>query len=107
MSEGLCTEVPVRVVSASIPSALRRPPSMHHCNAIIAKVVGHMLKEMRLRAKLSQSEVAKRIGSHRPIISRSERGMHVTSLEVLVKQVHACGGELGAVLTAIDRGLGR
>lgn len=48
-------------------------------------VVGVRIKNLRKKAGLSQSELAERIGTDAPLISRYERGVTLPSIEVLIK----------------------
>jgi transcriptional regulator with XRE-family HTH domain len=58
-------------------------------------VSGDLLREARLRAALTQAELADRAGIARSQISRYERGSVLPSLETLRRLVRACGLELG------------
>ena len=58
-------------------------------------VSGDLLREARLRADLTQGELAERAGTARSQISRYERGDVLPSLETLRRLVRACGLELG------------
>jgi transcriptional regulator with XRE-family HTH domain len=58
-------------------------------------VSGSLLREARLRAGLTQAELAERSGTARSQISRYERGDVLPSLEVLRRLIRACGLELG------------
>jgi transcriptional regulator with XRE-family HTH domain len=64
---------------------------------------GDLLREARLRAGLTQSELAERSGTARSQISRYERGDVLPSLETLRRLVRACGLELGFRLFEADR----
>ena len=68
----------------------------------IRTFVGAELRRLRLRAGLAQDDVATALGSHRPIISRNERGLHAMALEHIDRQARACGGSLAHVLYAYD-----
>lgn len=57
-------------------------------------ISGDILREARLRAGLSQGELARRAGTHRSAIGRWERGEALPSLEKLRELVRACGLEL-------------
>jgi transcriptional regulator with XRE-family HTH domain len=57
-------------------------------------ISGDILHEARLRAGLSQAELARRAGTHRSAIGRWERGEALPSLEKLRELVRACGLEL-------------
>ena len=58
-------------------------------------VSGDLLREARLRAGLTQAELAERVGTARSQISRYERGEVLPSLETLRRLIRACGLELG------------
>ncbi len=58
-------------------------------------VSGDLLREARLRAGLTQTELAQRVGTARSQISRYERGDVLPSLETLRRLIRACGLELG------------
>jgi transcriptional regulator with XRE-family HTH domain len=62
---------------------------------IDAMVSGDLLREARLRAGLTQVELAQRVGTARSQISRYERGDVLPSLETLRRLIRACGLELG------------
>lgn len=72
---------------------------------LLAYAVGHALRNMRLDCGLSQRELAQRIGSHRAIVGRVERGVHSTRIWVAARHAHACGRSLLEVLAAIDAAL--
>jgi transcriptional regulator with XRE-family HTH domain len=57
-------------------------------------VSGDLLREARLRAGLSQAELARRAGKATSVIGRWERGEVRPSLETLRELVDACGLEL-------------
>jgi transcriptional regulator with XRE-family HTH domain len=65
-------------------------------------VSGDLLREARLRAGLTQAELADRAGTARTQISRYERGQVLPSLETLRRLVRACGLELGFRLYNAD-----
>ena len=53
-----------------------------------------MIREARLRARLSQAELAERTGRDRSVIARWEQGVVAPSVETLVELVRACGFDL-------------
>jgi transcriptional regulator with XRE-family HTH domain len=61
-----------------------------------------LIREARLRAGLSQSQLGRRLGKHPTVISRWERGIVVPSLETLREVVRACGLELTTGLANAD-----
>lgn len=65
-------------------------------------VSGDLLREARLRAGLSQAELARRAGKARSAIGRWERGEVLPSFETLRELVRACGLELGYGLYEYD-----
>ena len=66
-----------------------------------------LLREARLRAGLSQTDLAKRAGTAPSAISRWERGDVEPSLERLIRLVRAAGYELTVgLVTADDHDLG-
>lgn len=58
-----------------------------------------VLREARLRAGLTQRELAERTGTTQPAVSRWETGRVRPSLETLRTLIQACGLELRLVLT--------
>lgn len=72
----------------------------------IAAAAGAELRRLRVCAGLSHSEVARLIESHRPIVGRIERGVHVPDVETCALHAAVCGGSLLNVLRAVDRALG-
>jgi transcriptional regulator with XRE-family HTH domain len=65
-------------------------------------VSGDLLREARLRAGLTQAELAQRAATARSQISRYERGDVLPSLETLRRLVRACGLELGFRIYNVD-----
>jgi len=53
--------------------------------------LGARLKQLRIEAGLTQAELARRTGIHRPNIARVEAGRHTPSLETLSKLATAIG----------------
>ena len=61
------------------------------CNAFI---IGEQLKDERLRAGLTQEQLAKRIGTKKSFISRVERGHADIQLSTLVKLFRGLGRQI-------------
>ncbi len=61
-----------------------------------------LIREARLRAGLTQYELAERTGRDRSVIARWEQGAVAPSLETLVELVRACGFELPLELIPRD-----
>ena len=61
-----------------------------------------LIREARLRAGLTQYELAERSGRDRSVIARWEQGTVAPSIESLVELVRACGFELPLELVPHD-----
>lgn len=61
-----------------------------------------LIREARLRASLTQYELAERTGRDRSVIARWEQGAVAPSIETLVELVRACGFELPLELVPRD-----
>ena len=62
-----------------------------------------LLREARLRAGLSQLELAERSGKGRVQIGRWEIGTVAPSLDTLIELIHACGLDLPLTLVELPR----
>ncbi|HEV8250135.1 MAG TPA: helix-turn-helix transcriptional regulator [Gaiellaceae bacterium] len=63
---------------------------------------GPLIREARLRAKLTQAELAQRTGRERSVIARWEQGAVSPSIDNLLAVVHACGFDLPLALVPRD-----
>lgn len=63
-----------------------------------------MLREARLRAGLSQLELAEVSGKDRTVIARYEQGVVAPSIDTLVELVRACGFDIPLELVVYDPG---
>jgi DNA-binding XRE family transcriptional regulator len=70
--------------------------------AIDGEKLGARLRELRLAAGLTQAELARRTGIHRPNIARVEAGRHTPSLETLARIANAIG--VSTTLVLVSRG---
>jgi len=61
--------------------------------------LGARLRKLRLEAGLTQAELARRTGIHRPNIARVEAGRHTPSLETLAKFSSAIGVPTSRILS--------
>ncbi len=61
-----------------------------------------LIREARLRAGLTQQELAARSGRERSVIARWEQGVVSPSLETLLELVQACGFDLPLELVPHD-----
>ncbi len=68
----------------------------------IALLVGRRIRSLRRERKLSQYELAARVGTYRPVIARLETGRHEPSLEVLRPVARALRIDLQTLLEGID-----
>src|SRR6266496_1208408 len=66
---------------------------------------GDLIREARLRAGLTQYELAERCGRDRSVIARWEQGTVAPSVETLVELVRACGFDLPLELVPRDPAL--
>lgn len=71
--------------------------------AIDGEKLGARLRELRLAAGLTQAELARRTGIHRPNIARVEAGRHTPSLETLARIANAIGVSTTHVLVSRER----
>lgn len=61
-----------------------------------------LIRSARRLAGLSQEELAKRVGTRQPVVSRWERGIDEPRLSTLERVADACGFRLALTLEAID-----
>jgi transcriptional regulator with XRE-family HTH domain len=61
-----------------------------------------LIREARLRAGLTQTELAERTGRDRSVVARWEQAVVAPSLETLLELVRACGFDLPLELVAYD-----
>ena len=64
---------------------------------------GMIIRDARLRARLSQAELGARVGRDRAQIARWESDDVQPAFETLVELVEACGFEFDFVLSPIER----
>jgi DNA-binding XRE family transcriptional regulator len=86
----------------AISVAKAPPPSANGSSngaAIDGTRLGARLRELRLEAGLTQAELARRTGIHRPNIARVEAGRHTPSLETLARLAMAMGVSTTRVLS--------
>jgi transcriptional regulator with XRE-family HTH domain len=61
-----------------------------------------LIREARLRAGMSQQELAARSGKERTVIARWEQGTNAPSLDTLIDVLRACGYDVPLNLVAYD-----
>lgn len=83
-------EKTIEITSAFVAqkSLLRRANGIGPVDGVM---LGKRIRELRLAAGLTQAELARRTGIHRPNIARVEAGRHTPSLETLARLAHAIG----------------
>jgi len=90
--------------SAVVSVAGQPTQSVHNgldgAGAVDGARLGARLRELRLAAGLTQAELARRTGIHRPNIARVEAGRHTPSLETLARLATAIGVPTTTVLSA-------
>jgi len=86
-------------------ASLHAASEMTHAPADVAidgERLGARLRELRLAAGLTQAELARRTGIHRPNIARVEAGRHTPSLETLARIANAIGVSTTHVLVSSE-----
>lgn len=63
---------------------------------------GHLIKEARKRAGLSQRELARRLSTSQSVIARWESGARSPTMETVTRALKACGLELQVALAPRD-----
>ncbi len=63
-----------------------------------------MIREARLRAGLSQQQLASKSGKDRTVIARWEQGLVAPSIDTLVDLLRSCGYDISLELVEYDPG---
>ena len=63
---------------------------------------GELIREARLRAELTQVELARRLKTGQPVIARWESGSRSPRFETVVKAIRACGLDLSVGIYNFD-----
>src|ERR687891_2227479 len=74
------------------------------CSTLALMRSADLIREARLRAGLTQYELAERSGRDRSVIARWEQGAVAPSVETLLELVRACGFDLPLDLVLFDHG---
>lgn len=61
-----------------------------------------IIREARLRAGLTQAELAEKAGRDRTVVARWEQGLVAPSVDTLVELVQACGFDLPLEIVPFD-----
>ncbi len=64
---------------------------------------GELIREARMRAGLTQTQLSELTGRDRSVIARWEQGQISPPVESLLEIIHACGFDLPFVLVPIDK----
>ena len=81
----------------------RRPAATHPAPDIdIGAKVGLCVREVRLELGLTQAELSRRTGIHRPNIARLENARHAPSLETVYRVAYALGVQVTSLLADLD-----
>jgi len=97
------SEFTLRAVAAIASAATARPSvaptnGSHELTPIDGVRLGRRLRALRMAAGLTQAELARRTGIHRPNIARVEAGRHTPSLDTLARLASAIGVPTTSVL---------
>ena len=65
---------------------------------------GSVIRRARLRAGLSQAELARRLATKQPVIARWESGARTPTIETVARAVGACGLVLDVAVGEPDAG---
>lgn len=69
----------------------------------ISSIIGSNIRRYRELAGITQDELAWRVGSHRPIVSRAERGTHELELKAIYAYADALDIPVGLLIEGIDQ----
>ena len=68
---------------------MKQPPAMLY--SALARTLGRALKAARLDAGMSQAAVAEHLATHRPIVARNERGIHLQRADLFFAHARVVG----------------
>lgn len=86
----------------SAPLFTKPCPEMVDFSAPPQKRLGQYIRQLRIDAEITQTEMARRCKTHRPIVGRWESGLHHLTLEVLVRIAAALDLEIETLLVVED-----
>ncbi len=81
----------------------RAQPALWVDGTVLARTVGRALRAARLARGLTQHDVARALGTHRPIVARTEAGRHMSTLDRITRHALVVGltlDDLGALIDA-------
>lgn len=65
-------------------------------------MTGQLIRKARASAGLTQRELARRLGTHQPVVARWETGRTQPDFDTVVRAVEACGLDLHVELRSVD-----
>lgn len=65
-------------------------------------MTGNLIVEARRRAGITQRELARRLGTHQPVIARWEGGKSEPDFRTVIRVVRACGFDLNVSMSVSD-----
>lgn len=74
-----------------------------HSKRHLVKAFGHVIRETRIQAKMTQEQLSFRAGVHRTYVSDLERGLKSPTLDVIESLATALGTEPHALLEVAER----
>ncbi len=65
-------------------------------------LIGCRIKRQRVLRRLTQAELAKRVGTHRPLVARVERGLSCPTLQTLLEYADALEMPISELMQCVD-----
>jgi len=72
-----------------------------NCQAM-SVAMGKRIRELRKIRGWTQLDLARRLGSHREIVARVERGQHVSSMDTILRYAQAFGVTPDLITEVVD-----
>lgn len=70
---------------------------------IITRVeASRLIRRARIRAGLTQADLARRLGTKQPVVARWESGARCPAYDTVLRALSACGFDIDTVLTPMD-----
>jgi len=66
---------------------------------LLLMVGNELIREARLRARMTQAELADRLGTHQSVVARWESGRTHPDFDTVVRAVRSAGFDLGVAIT--------
>lgn len=83
---------------------MKRPLTPRPCDltAPPAKRLGQHIRELRVDAEMTVGDMARRLGSHEPVVRRMERGRHTVTLLVLERVADVLELDVPTITVVLD-----